>query len=77
LPQGAVILDSPGTREFQMADANAGVAQLFDDIEALAQACRFRDCAHNAEPGCAVQAAIARGQLDPRRLASDHKLRGQ
>lgn len=77
LPQGAVILDSPGMREFQMADANAGVAELFDDIEALAQACRFRDCAHNAEPGCAVQAAIARGQLDPRRLASYHKLRGQ
>ena len=77
LPQGAVILDSPGMREFQMADADAGVAELFDDIEALAQACRFRDCAHNAEPGCAVQAALDDGRLDERRFASYRKLKGQ
>ena len=77
LPQGAVILDSPGMREFQMADTDAGVAELFDDIEALAQACRFRDCAHNAEPGCAVQAALDDGRLDERRFASYRKLKGQ
>ena len=47
-----------------------------DDIEALAEACRFGDCAHNAEPGCAVQAALALGQLDERRLASYKKLKG-
>ena len=76
LPQGAVILDSPGMREFQMAESSAGVAELFDDIEALAEACRFGDCAHNTEPGCAVQAALALGQLDERRLASYKKLKG-
>ena len=76
LPQGAVILDSPGMREFQMAEAASGVAELFDDIESLAEACRFRDCAHNAEPGCAVQAALIGGQLDERRLASYKKLKG-
>ena len=76
LPQGGVILDSPGMREFQMTEASAGVAELFADIERLAQACRFRDCAHNAEPGCAVQAAIAAGQLDQRRLDSYNKLKG-
>ena len=76
LPQGGVILDSPGMREFQMTEASAGVAELFEDIERLAEACRFRDCAHNAEPGCAVQAAIAAGQLDKRRLDSYNKLKG-
>ena len=63
-------------REFQMTEASAGVAELFEDIERLAEACRFRDCAHNAEPGCAVQAAIAAGQLDKRRLDSHNKLKG-
>lgn len=75
LPQGAVILDSPGMREFQITGASAGVAELFDDIETLAEACRFRDCAHNAEPGCAVQAALNSGQLDERRLDSYNKLK--
>ena len=62
-------------REFQITGASAGVAELFDDIESLAEACRFRDCAHNAEPGCAVQAALNSGQLDERRLDSYNKLK--
>ena len=70
------IYERPGMREFQMAESSAGVAELFDDIEALAEACRFGDCAHNAEPGCAVQTALAGGQLDERRLASYKKLKG-
>ena len=76
LPQGAVILDSPGMREFQISEAAGGIAELFADIETLAQACRFRDCAHNAEPGCAVRAALDRGELDERRLDSYNKLKG-
>ena len=74
LPQGGVILDSPGMREFQIADAASGVTALFDDIEQLAQLCRFNDCTHDSEPGCAVQAAIADGRLDERRLQSFFKL---
>ena len=64
LPSGRLVLDTPGMRELGLWDADAGVAATFADIEALASACRFRDCAHEAEPGCAVQAALADGSLD-------------
>ncbi len=74
LPQGGVILDSPGMREFQLTDAQSGVSELFEDIDALASRCKFNDCAHEQEPGCAVQAAIAAGELDERRLVSYFKL---
>ena len=74
LPSGGVILDSPGMREFQVANAESGVTETFADIDELAQQCRFNDCAHGAEPGCAVQAAIADGTLDERRLQSYFKL---
>ena len=74
LPQGGVILDSPGMREFQLANVEQGVASAFSEVEELASHCRFNDCGHETEPGCAVQAAIAAGELDERRLQSYFKL---
>jgi ribosome biogenesis GTPase len=74
LPSGGLILDTPGMRELGMWDAEDGVTQTFADIEALAEACRFRDCGHDREPGCEVQAALADGRLDAERLASWRKL---
>ena len=64
VPGGCLVLDTPGMRELQMAEAADGIADLFDDITALAAACRFSDCAHETEPGCAVRAAIAAGTLE-------------
>jgi len=75
LPMGGVILDSPGMREFQIAEADAGVHSVFEDIEGLAMSCRFNDCRHGSEPGCAVRAAIAEGLVDERRLESYFKLK--
>ncbi|MEZ5798537.1 MAG: ribosome small subunit-dependent GTPase A [Paracoccaceae bacterium] len=72
---GGWLIDTPGIRELQLTDVAEGIATVFAELEELAQQCRFRDCAHQAEPGCAVQAAIAEGRLDPRRLASWDKLR--
>ena len=70
LARGGVLVDTPGIREVgTFAEAEA-VAETFPDIEVLAAQCRFRDCAHRSEPGCAVQAAIAAGDLDPARLAN-------
>jgi ribosome biogenesis GTPase len=74
LPSGVILLDTPGMRELGLWDVDSGLAQAFDDIEVLAAGCRFRDCAHKGEPGCAVQAAVERGELDPYRLISYHKL---
>lgn len=75
LPGGGVLLDTPGLRSVAMWDADAGVAAAFDDLEELAVGCRFRDCAHDGEPGCAVRAAVEAGRLDARRLDSWAKLR--
>ncbi|MCR9260836.1 MAG: ribosome small subunit-dependent GTPase A [Pseudomonadaceae bacterium] len=74
LPSGGVILDSPGMREFQLADAEQGLGSLFADIETLSEQCKFNDCKHSAEPGCAVQQAIENGDLEQRRLDSYFKL---
>ena len=74
LPGGALILDTPGMRELALLDADEGVAATFEDIEVLAQGCRFRDCGHGAEPGCAVRAALKDGSLDPDRWLSYGKL---
>lgn len=74
LPSGALILDTPGMREFGLYDAEGGVAATFEDVEALAAECRFSNCSHGREPGCAVQAALASGTLDPERLAAFQKL---
>lgn len=72
---GGWLIDTPGMRELQLAGSEDGIDAVFDDIEALAQTCRFRDCAHESEPGCAVTAAVAAGQLDPDRMARWDKLK--
>ncbi|GAA2341618.1 ribosome small subunit-dependent GTPase A [Streptomyces violaceusniger] len=74
LPSGGVLIDTPGLRGVGLWDAGGGVAQAFAEIEALAERCRFPDCAHRAEPGCAVLAAIDDGSLPERRLESYRKL---
>jgi ribosome biogenesis GTPase / thiamine phosphate phosphatase len=74
LPRGGALIDTPGMRSIGMWDVGEGLDRAFADIEALAAACRFSDCAHGAEPGCAVQAAIASGNLPGQRLASRRKL---
>lgn len=75
VPGGGVLLDTPGLRSLPLWDAESGVAAVFDDVEELAAACRFRDCGHESEPGCAVRAAVASGVLEGRRVESYHKLR--
>ncbi|MEU5640009.1 ribosome small subunit-dependent GTPase A [Streptomyces milbemycinicus] len=74
LPSGGVLIDTPGVRGVGLWDAGEGVAQAFSEIEALAEECRFHDCSHQAEPGCAVLAAIEDGTLPERRLDSYRKL---
>jgi ribosome biogenesis GTPase len=74
LASGAWVIDTPGMRELKVGAVDSGLRTVFDNIEALATQCHFRDCRHESETGCAVLAAIAAGQLDPRRLASYHKL---
>lgn len=63
-PGGFIVIDTPGMRELQPWDASAGVAAAFADVAEIAARCRFRDCAHHVEPGCAVQAALADGSLE-------------
>ena len=77
LDAGGLLVDTPGMRELQLADCEAGLIDVFDEIVSLAQTCRFRDCSHTKEPGCAVQAAIDEGELDPRRLKSFLKLQSE
>ena len=74
LPDGGVLIDTPGMRELTMWDAEGGLEHAFADVEELAQECRFRDCAHASEPGCAVTRAIEGGSLDPARLESYQRL---
>ena len=70
LPGGALLVDTPGLREVQLWDADEGIEQAFADVDDLAADCRFNDCAHQQEPGCAVQAAIDEGRLPRERLES-------
>ena len=62
-PSGVIVIDTPGMREISPWDAGAGINAAFDDVAAVAARCKFRDCAHTVEPGCAVQAALADGSL--------------
>ena len=74
LPQGGMIIDTPGMRELQVWGDDTALHSTFDDVEALARQCRFRDCRHDNEPGCAVQQAITAGALAPKRLVNYRKL---
>jgi ribosome biogenesis GTPase len=74
LEKGGWLLDTPGMRELQLTEAAAGVEEVFEDIVALSRQCRFSDCAHDAEPGCAVQAALDAGTLDMARFNRWRKL---
>jgi ribosome biogenesis GTPase len=74
LPSGANLIDTPGMRELQLWEVEEGIDEAFDDIEELAKHCKFRDCRHGQEPGCAVRKAVDDGNLDPARLESHRKL---
>ena len=77
LPSGGCLIDTPGVRELGLWLDGEAVSVAFPELEALAVGCRFRDCRHEGEPGCAVLAAVAAGELDAARLASFHRLRGE
>ena len=77
LPGGALLLDTPGMRELRVLDLDQGLEQTFPEIDELSAECRFRDCSHESEPGCAVLAAVEAGGLDPSRLASFRKLQAE
>jgi ribosome biogenesis GTPase len=77
LPGGGVLIDTPGMRELQLWDAGDVTSGAFGDVDALAAACRFRDCRHLQEPGCAVRAAVDAGALSSGRFESYHKLQAE
>ncbi|TFV67262.1 UNVERIFIED_ORG: ribosome small subunit-dependent GTPase A [Bacillus sp. AZ43] len=77
LPGGGLLVDTPGMRELALHDDSDGVATTFADVAELAADCRFRDCGHRGEPGCAVAAAIDDGRLDPARFAGWRKLQAE
>jgi ribosome biogenesis GTPase len=74
LPGGGIVLDTPGMRELQLWSVEDGLERAFEDIDELAAACRFTDCAHDREPGCAIREALAAGSLDDERWQSYRKL---
>jgi ribosome biogenesis GTPase len=74
LPNGCAVLDTPGVRELQLTDAEEGVAEVFSDLDELSLECRFNNCTHVSEPGCAVLAALERGDIDKARLTRWRKL---
>ena len=75
MPGGALMIDTPGMRELQLWDTAEGLQDTFDDIEALAPDCFFRDCQHLEEPRCAVKAAVAEGRMSAAHVESYHKLK--
>ena len=74
LDAGGLLIDTPGLRELQLWDSSSGLGRTFEDIASFAAACRFRDCSHQSEPGCAVVSAVESGELAPERLESRRKL---
>ncbi len=77
LPSGGVLVDNPGMRELQLPACEDGVADLFDDVFRIAEGCRFNDCSHEGDAGCAVMAALESGELDQRRFVSFLKLNAE
>jgi ribosome biogenesis GTPase len=71
---GGWLVDTPGMRELQMSEVGSGVVEVFDDVTAVTLECRFTNCSHGDEPGCAIQAAVAEGDLDPARVERWRKL---
>ena len=74
MPTGGMLVDTPGLREIQLWEGGQGIESAFADVESLAESCRFADCCHHGEPGCAVEAAVENGTLAPERLESYRKL---
>jgi ribosome biogenesis GTPase len=77
LPQGGCLIDTPGMRELKLTGEEELVDTVFDDIERFAADCKFRDCRHDAEPGCAVRAALERGEIDAARWDNYRKLQAE
>lgn len=77
LAAGGWLIDNPGMREFQLAACEDGISELFEDVVQIAASCRFRNCEHNGEPGCAIRAAIEDGQLDRRRYLNFEKMQAE
>lgn len=77
LPDGTLMIDTPGMRELGMWDAAEGISETFPDVEALFSHCRFSDCSHTAEPGCGIQAALQSGRLAAGRWQEYQKLQGE
>lgn len=73
-PSGVLVVDTPGMRELQLWNASDGMSETFSDIEEISDGCRFTDCRHESEPGCAVRRAVDEGILDPKRLENYHKM---
>ena len=76
-PNGGILMDNPGMRELHLWGGAENLAESFSDIENLASNCKFRDCRHKTEPGCAVNNAVEDGALSPERLSSYHKLKDE
>jgi ribosome biogenesis GTPase len=74
VPGGGILIDTPGMRELQLWDTSEGVDRAFADVHDLSAQCKFRNCRHQSEPGCAVRAATESGDIDANRLANYHKL---
>jgi len=77
LPGGGIVLDTPGMRELQLLVSERGLRETFEDIEETAASCRFTDCGHETEPGCAVRAALEAGALDPARYENYRKMQAE
>ena len=77
LPNGGLLIDTPGMRELQLWDVGGAVRETFDDIDELGASCHFTDCAHRDEPRCAVKAAVEEGSLAPDRLDSYLRLQDE
>ena len=73
-PEGGIIIDTPGMRELSVWDSSQAIENSFSEIESLADRCRFRDCSHQAEPGCAVREAVDKGELQPKQLMHYHEM---
>lgn len=77
LPNDAIVIDNPGIREIQLGDSSEGLEKAFSDIISAARNCRFKDCTHHNEPGCAVLQAVVDGLIQEERLESYHRLTGE